>query len=71
MPLFFLIAIGAGALTVGATTVDVIGDNQETRAQARAAQTQQQPQQQGFASLTDCQQWAAQHGRSAANCQQR
>jgi hypothetical protein len=69
MPLF-VIPIIAGALVVGATTVDVTGDNKETRVQAQT-QVQQQPQNQAFASMTDCQQWAAQNGRSAAHCQQR
>ena len=71
MPLFFLIPIALGGLTLGATTVDVIGDNQETRAQAKAQMQQQQQQHQAFASMADCQQWAAQQGKSAANCQQR
>jgi hypothetical protein len=68
MPLF-VIPIIAGALVVGATTVDVSGDKQEVRAQAQGYTQQQQHQ--AFASMADCQQWAAQNGRSAANCQQR
>ena len=67
MPLF-VIPIIAGALVVGASTVDVSGDKQEVRAQA---QMQQQPQYQAFASISDCQNWALQNGKSAANCQQR
>jgi len=33
MPLFFLIAIGCGAFTVGATTVDVTSDSRQARMQ--------------------------------------
>ena len=33
MPLFFLIAIGLGAVTVGATAVDVTSDSRQARAQ--------------------------------------
>ena len=69
MPLF-VIPIIAGALVVGASTVDVTGDKQEVRAQANA-QMHQQPQYQAFASISDCQNWALQNGKSAANCQQR
>ena len=56
MPLFFLIAIGCGAFTVGATTVDVTTD---ARLQARdkanhTAQVQQvQPQAQASAYTTE------------------
>jgi hypothetical protein len=48
MPLFFLIAIGCGAFTVGATTVDVTSDarmHDRDRANHTAqVQTQAQPQ---------------------------
>ena len=59
MPLFFIIAIGAGAFTLGATTVDVTSD---TKAQQRdrLAQTQQVQPQQTYQSMADCQQ--APHG---------
>jgi hypothetical protein len=69
MPLFFLIAIGAGAMTVGATTADVVGDNKEARAAAHAQSVQ--PQQQTFATMEECQQAMAQRGLAASNCQQR
>jgi hypothetical protein len=69
MPLFFIIAIGAGAFTLGATTVDVTSD---TRAQnrERAAQVQQVQPQQTYQSMADCQQAAAAQGLSASVCQQ-
>ncbi len=48
MPLFFLIAIGAGAISLGATTVDVVEDGQlgQTNhyAYSAPAQPQSQPQ---------------------------
>lgn len=68
MPLF-VIPIIAGALVVGATTVEVTGDKQEVRAQAHAQQAQ--PQQYAFASMADCQQWAVQNSRAASECQPR
>jgi hypothetical protein len=45
MPLFFLIAVGLGAATVGATTVDVTGaarENHQARVQQESAPTQAQ-----------------------------
>jgi len=71
MPLFFIIPIAAGALTLGATTVDVTTDSRlENR--ARALQTQQiQPIQQGqmYQTMAECQQAAAAQGLSANVCQ--
>ena len=70
MPLFFIIPIAAGALTLGATTADVTS---ETRAenQIRAAQAQQVPaQQQAYRTLAECQQAAAAQGMSANVCRQ-
>jgi len=56
MPLFFLIAIGCGAFTVGATAVDVTSDarmqNRDRTAQVQT-QTQAQPQVQASAYTTD------------------
>jgi hypothetical protein len=64
MPLFFIIAIAAGGLTVGATAVDV---TQDIRAQQQQGQSgyQAPPAQQGqavvmfnpasYATLADCQ----------------
>jgi hypothetical protein len=70
MPLFFIIAIGAGAFTLGATTVDVTSD---TKAQQRdrLAQTEQVQPQQTYESMADCQQAAAAKGLSASVCQQK
>ena len=65
MPLFFIIAIGAGAFTLGATTVDVTSD---TRAQQRDRLTQTQ-QVQAYKSMADCQQAAAQQNLPASACQ--
>lgn len=56
MPLFFLIAIGAGAFTLGATTVDVVSDGQLGQTNhsqgysqpAPAQQTQVAPQPAGY-----------------------
>jgi hypothetical protein len=67
MPLFFIIAIGAGAFTVGATAVDVTTDTRlENR--ARAAQLHQ-VQTQAYVSLADCQRAAAAQGLSINRCQ--
>jgi len=70
MPLFFIIAIGAGAFTLGATAVDVTSD---VNAQRRdAAQVQQvQPQQVQYRTMAECQQAAAQQGLPASSCQLR
>ena len=66
MPLFFIIAIGAGAFTLGATTVDVTSDvNAQKR--DRFAQTQQVT----YQTMAECQQAMAQRGLPASNCQQR
>jgi hypothetical protein len=65
MPLFFIIAIGAGAFTLGATTVDVTSD---THAQQRDRLTQAQ-QVQAYQSMADCQQAAMQQNLPASACQ--
>ena len=69
MPLFFIIAIGAGAFTLGATTVDVTSD---THAQQRDRLTQMQQVQpvQAYNSMAECQQAAAQQNLPASVCQQ-
>jgi hypothetical protein len=68
MPLFFIIPIAAGALTLGATTTDVTTDTRlENR--ARAAQTQQIQQGQMYQTMAECQQAAAAQGLSANVCQ--
>jgi hypothetical protein len=83
MPLFFLIAIGAGAFSLGATTADVVHDGQlgQTNhyAYSAPAQPQVQPQAQvamapsfdasAYASPTDCLNAAALQGVSASACQ--
>jgi|KBSMisStandDraft_5_1062788.scaffolds.fasta_scaffold992411_1 hypothetical protein len=67
MPLFFIIAIGAGAFTLGATTVDVTSD---MRHQERAAQVQATHfQASAYATQEDCIQAAAQRGLQASVCQ--
>jgi len=69
MPLFFIIAIGAGAFTLGATAVDVTSDVSAQRRDA-AAQAQQVQQVQ-YRTLAECQQAAVQQGLPATSCQQR
>jgi hypothetical protein len=44
MPLFFLIAIGCGAFTVGATTVDVTSDARQAQKARMEQTTNVQPQ---------------------------
>jgi hypothetical protein len=71
MPLFFIIAIGAGAFTLGATAVDVTSDT-SAQNRERALQAEQvQPQQQTYATMADCQRAMAAQHLSAASCQQR
>ena len=67
MPLFFIIPIAVGGLTLGATTADVTADwRAENR--ARAAQVHQ-VQTQVYQSMAECQQAAAAQGLSANVCQ--
>ena len=73
MPLFFLIAIGVGAATVGATAVDVTSDvRHDTRSSAQV-QAVQAPaptfQATAYATQTDCLNAAALQGVSASACQ--
>ena len=70
MPLFFLIAIGLGAFTLGATTVDVVEDGPlgKTYVQAGPPQTFQPN---AYATLNDCLNAAAQQGIPASACQRR
>ena len=66
MPLFFIIAIGAGAFTLGATAVDVTSDvNAQRRDQAVQAQQVQ------YQTMEQCQQAAARQGLPASSCQPR
>jgi hypothetical protein len=69
MPLFFIIAIGAGAFTLGATTVDVTSDV-HAQQRDRLTQTQQVQPVQAFKSLAECQQAAAQQNLPASACEQ-
>jgi hypothetical protein len=69
MPLFFIIAIGAGAFTLGATAVDATSDV-SAQNRARALQAQQVQPQQTYQSMADCQQAAAAQGLSGNVCQQ-
>jgi len=66
MPLFFIIAIGAGAFTLGATAVDVTSDVNAQR-RDRAVQAQQVP----YQTMEQCQQAAVQQGLPPSACQQR
>jgi hypothetical protein len=68
MPLFFLIAIGAGSFTLGATTVDVTSDMRQERSRAQAVQTTTF-QVNAYATQAECLNAAAQQGVSAASCQ--
>jgi hypothetical protein len=70
MPLFFIIAIGAGAFTVGATAVDVTNDVSVQRRE-RAAEHAAQAQQVQYLTMEQCQQAAAQQGLPATTCQPR
>ena len=69
MPLFFLIAIGLGSATVGATAVDVTTD---ARAQQKAEVVQHNTnfQASAYATHADCLQGAYQHGLPASVCPQ-
>ena len=69
MPLFFIIAIGAGAFTLGATTVDVTSDiRQHDKASAQAAQAATfNPSM--YPTQAECVNTAAARGIAAAACQ--
>jgi hypothetical protein len=71
MPLFFIIAIGAGAFTLGATTVDVTSDVSAQRRDRALKMEQVQPQQVQYQTMADCQAAAAQQGLPATACQPR
>ncbi|UYN95697.1 MAG: hypothetical protein KIT25_01740 [Enhydrobacter sp.] len=68
MPLFFLIAIGAGAFTLGATTVDVLSEDKGNH----AAQTVQSApaQANAFTSMEECVKAATERGLPASSCKQ-
>ena len=70
MPLFFLIAIGAGALTIGATAIDPAADvRHQNTAQVQTTGYQATPY--VYASMDDCVRAMAQQNLPASNCQQR
>lgn len=72
MPLFFLIAIGAGAFVVGATTVDVVQDGhlgQSTQFAQAAPAPVFQPG--AYATLQDCLDAATKQGVPAQICNRR
>ena len=63
MPLFFLIAIGAGALTLGATAIDPAGDvRHQNTAQVQTTTYQ------AYASYDDCVRSMARQNLPASNC---
>jgi hypothetical protein len=78
MPLFFLIAIGAGAISLGAATVDVAEDGHLGQSKQFAYSAPAQPQSQAmlapafdasvYASTTDCLNAAALQGAPPAAC---
>ena len=66
MPLFFLIAIGAGALTLGATAIDPAADvRHQNTAQVQTTSFQAS----AYASYDDCLRAAAQQNLPASACQ--
>lgn len=67
MPLFFIIAIGAGAFTLGATTVDVTSDMRQQHSSAQALQTTFQPS--AYPTQAECVNAAAARGLAASACQ--
>ncbi len=68
MPLFFIIAIGAGAFTMGAVTVDATSDMRQQNSSAQAFQaTGFQPS--AYPTQAECMNAAAARGLSAAVCQ--
>ncbi|MGE5151257.1 MAG: hypothetical protein ACM3II_14140 [Rhodospirillaceae bacterium] len=69
MPLFFIIAIGAGAFTLGATAVDVTSDSSAQK-RDQLTQTQQVQPLQAYPTMADCVRAAAQQNLPASTCQQ-
>ena len=64
MPLFFIIAIAAGGIAVGATTADVTSDMKASRTQAQVVTFDPSP----YATAADCQAAAARAGAPASAC---
>jgi hypothetical protein len=71
MPLFFIIAIGAGAFTLGATAVDVTSDTRDQQRYAQVQPTGHQATPYIYATMDDCVRAMAQQNLPASNCQQR
>ncbi|MGD9879292.1 MAG: hypothetical protein AB7F22_35460 [Reyranella sp.] len=69
MPLFFLIAIGAGAFVVGATTVDVVQDGQFGQTNQFAQAPSQPFQANAYPTLQECLDAAAKKGVPSSACQ--
>ncbi len=70
MPLFFLIAIGAGALTLGAKAIDPAADvRHQNTAQVQTTGYQATPY--TYATYEDCVRAMQQQYLPASNCQQR
>lgn len=64
MPLFFIFAIAAGALTAGAVTADVTSDVRASRTQAQVVTFDPSP----YATAADCQAAASRAGAPASAC---
>jgi hypothetical protein len=64
MPLFFIIAIAAGGIAVGATTADVTSDMRASRTQAQVVSFDPSP----YATAADCQAAASRAGAPASAC---
>jgi hypothetical protein len=64
MPLFFIFAIAAGGITVGAVTADVTTDRRAEHRQAQVVQFDPTP----YATAADCQLAAFQAGAPASAC---
>jgi hypothetical protein len=64
MPLFFIFAIAAGAITVGAVTADVTSDRRAEHRQAQVVNFDPTP----YATALDCQEAAARAGAPASAC---
>ena len=64
MPLFFIFAIAAGGITLGAVTADVTSDTRAARTQAQTATFDPSP----YATAADCQAAASKAGAPASAC---
>jgi hypothetical protein len=64
MPLFFIFAIAAGGLTVGAVTADVTADTRAQHTQAQVVNFDPSP----YGTAADCQAAASKAGAPASAC---